>query len=756
MRAEHQRCRMPWAVAIALLLGGPLSASDLQRPYDPVVVDGRSLPLLVGSQVEQIRVYAYRANTGQWEPIPFQIDERDNQNTYFNGTYNGVLDSLDQVVFMASDLGDVAPEDGWVADNAARFNVRYLVTVADTLGGLRQGYAYLYLSPELAASPLQYMSYNPATDLVTGVSYAIQNGVKGFADFLAINAAAGGDGLDFLDRQKFRLQVSVYGLNIEPFHEDHPWLSLRRVDYRGGAVRLMRSQVLLFSGSVFGVTFSDSLKLVTTYYPHFAYMSTGERSLVAIPNVSIRMLRFSYDLNSRAFGMVFYNPWNLAGNRINAIEAAGFNATLLWPGLNWYLITADPSYPGSALQRASVVGIVGLGGNPISDRYRLFYRDNSSPESPNTGEDGSYGETGIILEDDQTMQGTLNLTYWSYYLPENLTYQQAEQIAAQAAAPLVAWGVPEYFDFTPPARVADLGVVDAQDTFVILSLTAPGDDQWMGGAATSYEIRYHTEPVGADTAAWWEAATPVAGVPDPVEPGLAQTVAVVGLQQNTTYYFLLVAFDNVGNASPYSNVASATTLPVELSRFVARAGEGQVVLEWTTQTESNNYGFEVQRQDGRSLEWKVVGFVPGSGTTSRPHTYCFVDRRLSARTYYYRLKQVDNDGTFTFSPVVEVVVAPPASSALVGNYPNPFNPGTEISYRVGKGPQDGPVQVRLVLYNMLGQEIATLVDGLMEPGWYTVTWDGRDAFGRSAGSGLYICRFQAGQFAASMKMLKMQ
>ncbi|MCR4438846.1 MAG: T9SS type A sorting domain-containing protein [candidate division KSB1 bacterium] len=978
--------------ATVMLLGGPLLAADLQRPYDPVVLQGRHLALFVGAPVANMRVYSYRADSDQWLPIPFQIDERDNLSTYFAPAYNGVLDSLDEVVFMASDAGDLCPEDAWVADAEARANRRYLVTVADTLDGLRQGYVYIYLSSSLATSSSHYVGYDSAMDLVTGVSYTIQNGVKGFADYLAINAAAGGDSLDFLDRQKFRLQVNVYGLNIEPFTEDHPWISLRRVDARAGAVRVIRSQVILFSGSVLGVSFTDSLKLTTFYYPYLSYMATGERSLVTIPNVSLRMLRFSYDLNSRAFGMIFYNPYNQAGNRINAIEAAGFKDTLLWPGTNWYLIVADPSYPGAVLSRASVLGVVALGGNPISDRYRLFFRDTASPESPNTGEDGSYGETGLILEDNDTMVGTLNLTYWSYYFPFNLSYQQAEQLGRQASAALQAWGVPEVYDVIPPARMADLGVVDVQqqsvtlsltapgddgwsggaatsyevrystqavgadtaawwaaaaalaappqpgppgqaqviiiaglqqsttyyfvavaldnvgnrsaysnvatattlpapdnvppariadlavvdvqrqavtlgltapgddgwsggpassyevryateavgadtaawwataavfsappppgqpgepqtitvpglqenttyyflvvavdevgnrsgysnvaegttlpapdeippariadlaieqvqDDYVTLSLTAPGDDGWLGGAVSAYEVRYSTQPVGADTTAWWEAATVFASPPQPVQPGLGQTITVIGLAKNRTYYFVVVALDDRGNRSPYSNVASATTLPVELASFQAHPGEGQVVLEWTTKSESNNYGFEVQRREGNGGEWLALGFVRGGGTTTRPRSYRFVDQKVLARTYSYRLKQLDNDGRFEYSPVVEVTVEPPSAFALAGNYPNPFNPGTEISYRIAK-PADGEqVHVRLTIYNMLGQEIATLVDAPQPPGWYVVAWDGRDALGRAAGSGLYICRLQAGAFAATMKMLKMQ
>ncbi len=195
---------------------------------------------------------------------------------------------------------------------------------------------------------------------------------------------------------------------------------------------------------------------------------------------------------------------------------------------------------------------------------------------------------------------------------------------------------------------------------------------------------------------------------------------------------------------------------MELASFVARALEGRVVLEWQTKSESNNYGFEVQRREGTELAWVALGFVRGAGTTTKPQRYRFVDQQALARTYTYRLKQIDTDGRCEYSPVIEVTVQPPSSSALLGNYPNPFNPGTEIAYRVAKSSDAEQVRVRLTIYNMLGQEMITLIDGLQQPGWYSVTWDGRDALGRPVVSGLYICRLQAGALVSSRKMLKMQ
>ena len=159
---------------------------------------------------------------------------------------------------------------------------------------------------------------------------------------------------------------------------------------------------------------------------------------------------------------------------------------------------------------------------------------------------------------------------------------------------------------------------------------------------------------------------------------------------------------------------SWTIVPVELTSFVSSVNGSDVKLEWTTATEMNNNGFEIQKKVGK--DFVKIGFTKGFGTTTDKHDYSFTDKQLQPGMYSYRLKQVDFDGKYEYSKVIEVQVIQGLSYTLEQNYPNPFNPETSIKYTI---PQSGKVTIQVL--DITGKEVATLVDKDMQAGTFEIT-----------------------------------
>ena len=190
------------------------------------------------------------------------------------------------------------------------------------------------------------------------------------------------------------------------------------------------------------------------------------------------------------------------------------------------------------------------------------------------------------------------------------------------------------------------------------------------------------------------------------------------------------------------------SVPVELNSFTAAANGNNVTLNWQTATETNNSGFEIQKSQmsdvkSQTEEWNRIGFVGGNGTTTEPQTYSFFDGDLSNGKYRYRLKQIDYDGSFEYSNEIEVEILSPLEFSLSQNYPNPFNPITTIQYSI---PEAG--NVKLKVYNSLGEEVADLKDNYEEAGTYKISFD---AFGLS--SGIYYYRLSSNDFNEIRKMI---
>jgi hypothetical protein len=192
---------------------------------------------------------------------------------------------------------------------------------------------------------------------------------------------------------------------------------------------------------------------------------------------------------------------------------------------------------------------------------------------------------------------------------------------------------------------------------------------------------------------------------------------------------------------------NTTPLPVELTSFTAMAMSNNVVLDWKTATEVNSYGFEVERASRQvgttpSQGWEKIGFVAGNGNSNSPKDYSFIDFNPSGGSkFIYRLKQIDNNGKFEYSDEVEIDLAP-SEFVLYQNYPNPFNPSTKIQYALSS-----QQYTTLKIYNVLGNEMQTLVDEVKPAGLHEVTVDAANF-----PSGIYFYKLRVGSLVETKKM----
>ncbi len=201
-------------------------------------------------------------------------------------------------------------------------------------------------------------------------------------------------------------------------------------------------------------------------------------------------------------------------------------------------------------------------------------------------------------------------------------------------------------------------------------------------------------------------------------------------------------------------------MPVELSSFTASCVNNNVELKWQTATELNNYGFDVERSpsptpfqreeasNSQGLGWEKVGFVNGHGNSNSIKHYSYTDKSLtSPGKYLYRLKQLDNDGAYKYSQEVEINYISATNFNLGQNYPNPFNPSTTIKYSIPSAGTSLMEFVQLKIYDILGKEVATLVNENKEAGNYEVRFNASNL-----SSGVYFYKLQSGNFIQIKKM----
>lgn len=600
------------------------------RDYESIVLKGLDIKNFVATPIHQIYLYKYNLAANLWTPIPFQIDQKDDSSHYWLPAPNDTLDTNDELVFMARDIGDKAPDNTfWIDDPESRKSERIELAVTDTLDE-RQGWVYLYRSKNLLPTSSQsYMSYKTGSagaDTVLATSYIEGHNGSGITDYLICTM---NNNLDILDRQKMQIDLLVnlwgtlYPLTVHEDLLESPNLTTVILKRKVGPVRIIR-QVYWHVNIGFGYPPID-FSLPLLHYP-FSVESGGISGTLKESN-HVNYIRQSFDLNSKATGMKLFNPFNRQGITIDGIggHEVADSTVLDEPAVNWWMVTGNQGTYAIVFKVA-----------PIGDTRSLYYYDNST-EGDDTGDRMSWGDTGIQIK-GKDIAGRISFAYKAYYLGANRAISVGDSLATNFAAPM--------------------------------------------------------------------------------------------------------------KVSPESNFY----VPVELATFQAFEFDGKVVLEWIAESELNNFGFEVQRKENEIAGWEKIGFVEGKGTTAAPQKYVFEDGSVNVGAYYYRLKQIDFDGSFEFSKELFIEIQAPTTFALDQNYPNPFNPETMIHYQIPALSQ-ASVFVEIKIFNLLGDEVRTLVQKNQSAGFYSAVWDGKDAQGARVAAGTYVYQIKAGAYIQARKML---
>jgi len=215
-------------------------------------------------------------------------------------------------------------------------------------------------------------------------------------------------------------------------------------------------------------------------------------------------------------------------------------------------------------------------------------------------------------------------------------------------------------------------------------------------------------------------------------------------------YYVVTAVDEYGNES---NGTMDASLPVELFAFDVLQENGKISINWTTQSEKDNWGFNIYKSTGKNGPLKKLNgqLIKGAGNSTSKTDYTFTDLAVQPlQVYYYQLESININGRVTRFEAKKIYVTggKPVRYMLTQNYPNPFNPQTTIKYSI---PEDSSVEI--VIYNTRGERIRELVNTDQPSGLYTISWDGYDSYGNKVSSGLYYYQLKTEKFSDVKKMI---
>ena len=460
-------------ILIFLIVMVSFSYAQVERPYEPIIITGDSVDLFLNHKIKNLYFFSYDVNVNSWRLIPFQIDEVnsavDDSMKYFipEDSLGGILDSDDELVFMASDFGDKAHDSSWVAETDTN---RIELIFTDPLDN-NMSYTYLYSSSSLNEQIPDYygMMYDSLNDRIHSTNYEVGFNKTGQLGDVLIKPAIGGSEKDIFDRIKIRAIGSLWSFPIFLSEEN---IESKYAYAKTGPVRIIRNMVGSFVYDL--LNFDESFTQTSFFYPW-----NGSFRLVDIPlgqakdvGAQVDRLRVSWDFNQDATGMRFYSENNRRGFPIDGV-IDHIDSTCFPDELNWTMGTGES---GTILNNFYIP--------PFGDTIILYYHEASdgstADDSPElefeTGDFVSFADNGYILKDNIenyiTNETTFNFIYYNFFLPPKFDPEDASRICDQMKAPLNF--ATKTQSYTPPSTcVVDKNIMKPGEFFLVQNYPNP-------------------------------------------------------------------------------------------------------------------------------------------------------------------------------------------------------------------------------------------------------------------------------------------
>jgi len=381
-----------------------LATTTFDRSEDPVVITGERFPAFSGAPLNELVAYAYRS--GEWAPVPFQIDEVNISGTFVT-TDDGLLGNQDELVFMAGDAGDSASAAEWPIDAQARLNSRYAITVTDPLSTSQQTWVYLYRSTTLTRSTVSYITWTFATQTASAMSYTASFSPTKFVGLS--NLLINGGNVDILDRQKLRLATILSTFNEESivttFHQP-------------------ATLTLPIAGPVRAATNIGDLK-AAFYGSRIDFDVTF--NLGGLP-LTINSIRTSFDWISPTISGIhtYYDSNTPGGVDIDGVP----DVISTTPRVDWFQVNGGVAGPGGLVM--TIPNLTPNGGTAAVTNY---YMDNQANVGGDTGDLHSYGDAGPLINNPGTV---VSLTLKTYILPPGTDTNVGAAYYARTSNPLQA------------------------------------------------------------------------------------------------------------------------------------------------------------------------------------------------------------------------------------------------------------------------------------------------------------------------------